>query len=80
MLMPRSWGRGYATGAANAIRDEAFERLGRERVVAAHHPANAASGRVMEKLGMAFERELIGRDSWPLRLYRLSREEWRRRR
>jgi len=29
----------------------------------------------MEKLGMAFERDVVA-DGWPYRLYRVTREEW----
>lgn len=76
MLMPSAWGQGYATEAAKAVRDEAFDRLELESIVAVHHPANAASGRIMEKLGMAFERDLLTRNGWPYRLYRLTREQW----
>jgi RimJ/RimL family protein N-acetyltransferase len=76
MLTPSAWGQGYATEAGRAIRDEAFERLELESIVAVHHPANPASGRIMEKLGMAFERDLVDRNGWPYRLYRLTREEW----
>ena len=76
MITPTAWGHGFATEAGSAIRDEAFERLGLESVVAVHHPENVASGRVMEKLGMAFERDVVDRRGWPFRLYRLTREQW----
>lgn len=80
MLAPPAWGRGYATEAGSAVRDEAFDRLELESIVAVHHPANAASGRVMEKLGMVFERDFVARKGWPFRLYRLTREQWASRR
>ena len=80
MLTPRTWGQGFATEAASAVRDEAFARLELETIVAVHHPANAASGRIMEKLGMAFERDVVARNGWPFRLYRLTREDWTSRR
>ena len=76
MLTPSAWGHGYATEAGRAVRDDAFERLKLESIVAVHHPENAASGRIMEKLGMAFERDVVARDGWPYRLYRLTREQW----
>ena len=76
MLTPAVWGRGYATEAGAAVRDDAFVRLGLESIVAVHHPANVASGRVIEKLGMGFERDVVARDGWPYRLYRLTRERW----
>jgi RimJ/RimL family protein N-acetyltransferase/pimeloyl-ACP methyl ester carboxylesterase len=45
------WGRGYATEAAAACLRAAFEELGVDRVVADVDPANAASIRVLEKVG-----------------------------
>jgi RimJ/RimL family protein N-acetyltransferase len=77
MLRSAAWGQGYATEAARAVRDEAFDRLELDTIVAVHHVANSASGRIMEKLGMAFERDIVPRHGWPLRLYRLTREQWR---
>jgi RimJ/RimL family protein N-acetyltransferase len=76
MLTPSAWGQGYGTEAGRAVRDEAFERLELESIVAVHHPENSASRRVMEKLGMVFERDVVARNGWPYRLYRLTREEW----
>ena len=76
MLSPPFWGQGYATEAGAAVRDEAFFRLELENIVARHHPANPASGRIMEKLGMVFERDVVGGNGWPSRLYRLTRERW----
>ncbi len=46
------WGRGYATEAAAAVRDYAFGRLERERVVSLIRPENLPSRRVAERLGM----------------------------
>jgi ribosomal-protein-alanine N-acetyltransferase len=60
------WGRGYATEAARAALDVAFGALGLKRVIALSYPDNAASQRVMTKLGMhpdgsavAYGREMI---------------------
>jgi RimJ/RimL family protein N-acetyltransferase len=52
------WNRGYATEAAGAWVAAAFEQLDLERVVALAYPANRASTRVMEKIGMSFDREV----------------------
>jgi [ribosomal protein S5]-alanine N-acetyltransferase len=49
------WGRGYATEAAVAVLEHAFERLSLNRVHATHVTRNPASGRVMQKLGMTHE-------------------------
>jgi ribosomal-protein-alanine N-acetyltransferase len=80
MLTPPVWGHGHATEAGAAVRGEAFVRLEQECIIAVHHPANSASGRIMEKLGMAFERDVVARVGWPFRLYRLTREQWASRR
>ena len=76
MLTPAAWGNGYATEAACAARDEAFERLGLPSVIALYHPDNPASGRIMEKLGMTYEGEGLDPRDWPYRLYRLNRGRW----
>jgi len=62
MLTRSAWGHGYATEAGAAVRDEAFVSLELESIVAVHHPANSASRRIMEKLGMEFERDVIPSD------------------
>jgi RimJ/RimL family protein N-acetyltransferase len=47
--------RGLATEAALAIRDHAFTRLGRQRVISLIHPDNRASQGVALRLGMSLE-------------------------
>jgi len=55
----RLWGRGLATeGGAAALRF-GWEKLGLRRVKAIAEPENLASLRVMEKLGLRFERRVI---------------------
>jgi RimJ/RimL family protein N-acetyltransferase len=54
------WGRGYATEAARGIIEYGFSVLGMARIHAHHMTRNPASGRVLEKAGMAFEREIAG--------------------
>jgi [ribosomal protein S5]-alanine N-acetyltransferase len=67
------WGRGYATEAAGAWLEAAFARLGVREVVALAEPANAASLRVLEKVGMRRdgERSAFGR---PHAVFRATRE------
>ena len=74
-LFPAFWGRGYAPEAARAVLRYGFEKLGLERLVAVADPLNAASRRVMEKIGMRFDYvgEFYGRD---LVHYSISREEY----
>lgn len=53
------WGHGYATEAAAAIVAYGFETLGYHRIMARHFKENPASGRVMQKIGMTKEGELV---------------------
>lgn len=55
----RYWGRGFATEAATAMRDHGFGALGLGRLVCLIDPANTASIRVAEKLGMTFEKGVL---------------------
>lgn len=70
-LAPRCWGRGLATEIAAALVRVAFDGLGLEGLVSYAVPANAASRRVMEKLGMRFDREITCSNEQQV-LYRLS--------
>jgi [ribosomal protein S5]-alanine N-acetyltransferase len=56
-LKPAYWGRGLAEEAGRAVVNFAFERLAAKGLFAGHHPANAASRRVLEKLGFRFTHE-----------------------
>ena len=49
-VVPREWGRGYATEAALACREIVLGRLGFDRVVSIVAPENLASRRVAEKV------------------------------
>lgn len=56
-LAPHCWGMGYATEAAKASRDFGFNGLNLDRIVAIAAHENAPSRRVIEKLGMTYERD-----------------------
>ena len=77
-----AWGQDYATEAARAVLQWAFETLDLNRVQAETDTRNAASARVLEKLGFLREGTLREdcivngevSDSW---VYGLIRREWR---
>ena len=52
------WGQGFCTEAARATVDFGFQRLGLHRIQACHFARNIASGRVLQKIGMAREGRL----------------------
>jgi RimJ/RimL family protein N-acetyltransferase len=76
-----AWGHGYATEAARALLRWAFDTLDLNRVQAEADTRNAASARVLEKLGFVREGTLREdcvvngevSDSW---VYGLLRREW----
>ena len=55
----QSWGNGYATEAARAVLDFGLIELGLPEIVSVHQVGNGASGRVMQKLGMRFDKETV---------------------
>jgi len=72
-VVPSAWGRGYATEAAGALLTAAWE-VCLDHVVAVAMPGNAASRRVMEKLGMSLEGPARYRDLDVVR-YSISRPD-----
>ncbi len=69
-IAPERWGEGFATDAAAASLDWGFDRIGLPEIVSFAMVENGASIRVMEKLGMSYEREFM-RAGFPHALYRL---------
>jgi RimJ/RimL family protein N-acetyltransferase len=53
-LRPAFRGRGLAEEAASAVIGHAFARLGASALFAGHHPNNAASARLLGKLGFRY--------------------------
>jgi RimJ/RimL family protein N-acetyltransferase len=56
-LQKASWGCGYATEGSLALIDKGFRELGVNKAVATTMASNKASRRVMEKVGLRFEKE-----------------------
>jgi RimJ/RimL family protein N-acetyltransferase len=82
-LHPDHWGRGYATEAAKAMLARAFDRFAALAVYGQTSERNAASWRVMERLGMRrmeqfdYEDPAYPPEDNPTMVYGLTREEWR---
>lgn len=78
-----AWGQGFATEAVRGLLQWAFDTLDLNRVQAETDTRNAASGRVLEKLGFVREGKLREdcivdgevSDSW---MYGLLRRDWKR--
>ncbi len=69
------WRQGFAFESAAAWLKYGFERAGLERIVAVCEPENTGSWRVMEKLGMRYERHARHYDSECL-LYAIAPDEF----
>lgn len=73
------WGRGYASEAALAVGDWAFDALQPRELLAVCHPDNAASQGVMRRLGMRDD----GVQRWygqAMSTWRIAAGDWRDRR
>jgi RimJ/RimL family protein N-acetyltransferase len=69
-LLPRFWSRGYAVEAARATKAYAKEVIGLKRIVAIVDPANEGSIRVLEKIGLRYEKMVrLSADDIDLKLF-----------
>ena len=69
-FFPRFWGQGFAVESAMAVKTWAFDDLGLETLVAITNPENTGSIRVLERIGLAFDRRIrLVEDSEELLLY-----------
>ena len=80
-LAPARWGLGYATEAARALVDHGFREMGLQRISSWCIADNAASARVLERLGLQLEGRLRENEHfkdrwWDTLLYGLLRDEW----
>jgi RimJ/RimL family protein N-acetyltransferase len=76
------WNKGYATEAAQAMVDLAFERLGGPHVAGSARVTNSASRRVLEKSGFQWAGQgmspsLYHRGMVPVDRFRIDRAVWR---
>lgn len=82
VVAPEHQGRGYATEAARLVLAIAFDGVGMHRVVGRLEVRNAASARVLEKIGMRREAELLENEwvkgEWQSEaVYAVLSREWR---
>jgi RimJ/RimL family protein N-acetyltransferase len=69
-FLPKFWSRGYAVEAALAVKQYARDVAGLPRIVAITDPQNAGSIRVLEKIGMKFEKMVkLSEDDIELKLF-----------
>jgi [ribosomal protein S5]-alanine N-acetyltransferase len=68
-FLPSYWGRGYALEAAAAVLFHARATWSLDRIAAVVTPHNAPSIRLLEKLGMRFERTVVNPNAEVLALF-----------
>jgi [ribosomal protein S5]-alanine N-acetyltransferase len=81
LIDPAYWGQGFATEVARLLLGFGFDSLHLHRIAGTCDPRNAASARVLEKIGIRYEgcmREtLLIRDGWrDSSLYSILEQEW----
>ena len=69
-FLPKYWTKGYATEAALAVKGYAKNQIGLKRIVGITDPDNKGSIKVLEKLGLKFEKMVkLSEDDIELKLY-----------
>ena len=69
-FLPRYWSKGYAVESARATKEYAKDVIGLKRLVAITDPANEGSIRVLERIGLRFERMVkLSDDDIELKLF-----------
>jgi ribosomal-protein-alanine N-acetyltransferase len=69
-----SWGKGYATEIASAIKHFAFHELGLKRIISIIDPMNPASARVAAKVGLKYEKDVVRPGDKIMHLFSLKRD------
>src|SRR5689334_25306551 len=68
--LPRFWSKGYAVEAASAVKEYAKNVIGLHRIVAIVDPTNEGSIRVLQKIGLQFEKVVkLSEDDIELKLF-----------
>jgi RimJ/RimL family protein N-acetyltransferase len=75
-LKQKYWGQGIATEGSTALLEMGFEELDIDIIVAMADPANKASRRVMEKVGLLYEKEMKEPDGFVVVKYRLDQQDY----
>jgi RimJ/RimL family protein N-acetyltransferase len=69
-FLPRFWAKGYAYESASAVMAYGKQALGLKRIVAITSPDNQSSAKLLEKLGLQFERMVrLSHDAQEVRLF-----------
>ncbi len=78
-LMPKYWGKGYATESAKAALGYAFNTMNLNEVVGTCHEDNIASRRALEKCGLIFVKKFLYKNELTCDWLKISKDNWRNR-
>jgi len=67
---PSYWNKGYCTEICNELIKYGFQNLNLDKIIAIVHPENIASVRVLEKLGLEYNKD-VSHFNMNLRFYKL---------
>lgn len=73
-FLPDTWGKGYATESSSAIMETQPNEYGLTRIIGLVEPENRGSVRVLQKLGLTYERRIAAEHHGELDLYAISLE------
>jgi len=74
-ILPKYWGKGYATEAAVKCRDFAFTNSYADTLISIVHIENIKSEKVALKNGMTKEKRTIFKES-PVHIFRINKKDW----
>ncbi|WP_417452862.1 GNAT family N-acetyltransferase [Kiloniella sp.] len=76
-LLPEYCSKGYAVEAANAVLEYGHTQLGIDKIVGIVNPDNTGSAKVLEKIGLVFEKMITVSEDLPETKYYISRKTTR---
>lgn len=75
-FLPSYWKKGYAFESAVAVIQYARDTLKQDRILAITSPDNEASGKLLDKIGLRFEKMIrLGEDAPEIKLFAVSLKE-----
>lgn len=75
-IIPRYWGKGYATESAKEALRYGFEQLQLSEIIGTVNELNLASKRVLEKCGLRFGEHYVWKQRIPCEWLSIKKEEW----
>lgn len=77
-ILPKYWGMGYATEAAQKCKDYAFSNNLTDHLISMVFVENEASAKVALKNGMQLEKTIVDFDGMPLHIFGIHKTTWLR--